>query len=463
MKIKFLPVITSLLAAAFMITSCLDSNEVETEYSSNASITAFSINDIDTRHTETRNGKDTTIVTTVIGKKYPFSIDQSKRFITNLDSLPVGTDITKVVASITADTPWIIMTKEDKDTVWTSTDSLNFETPLKFKVVAYSGVYGPSYTVNLKVHKQVPDSLQWTRVSTAFHKEIAAQKAVALGETIYVFAQLNDQTVLTTTSIQDGRNWTTPQTLNLPTPIDYTSAMAWGDHLYVLANADLYRSANGSTWERVNADDVKLSRLIANTASANNRKLYAINTDNHFVESENGTAWSVQEEVGEGFPTHNLSYASLPLVTNPSIERIAVMGNNEVPSDTTCITWSKLTTEKAWGDYPSNSNSNFCPKLAHISMIYYNDLLYTFGGPSQRNGKEIPAFSLFYVSKDQGITWQSVSRYLSFPDSFANLYQQADGNYSCVIDKNDFLWIIWSKSGEVWRGRINKLGFEQQE
>ena len=34
MKIKFLTVITSLLAAAFMITSCLDDNEVETEYSS---------------------------------------------------------------------------------------------------------------------------------------------------------------------------------------------------------------------------------------------------------------------------------------------------------------------------------------------------------------------------------------------------------------------------------------------
>lgn len=43
MKIKFLTVITSLLAAAFMITSCLDDNEVETEYSSESSITSFAI------------------------------------------------------------------------------------------------------------------------------------------------------------------------------------------------------------------------------------------------------------------------------------------------------------------------------------------------------------------------------------------------------------------------------------
>ena len=52
MKIKFLTVITSLLAAAFMITSCLDDNEVETEYSSESSITSFAIKDkIETQYT----------------------------------------------------------------------------------------------------------------------------------------------------------------------------------------------------------------------------------------------------------------------------------------------------------------------------------------------------------------------------------------------------------------------------
>ena len=50
MKIKFLTVITSLLAAAFMITSCLDDNEVETEYSSESSITSFAIKDKIERH-----------------------------------------------------------------------------------------------------------------------------------------------------------------------------------------------------------------------------------------------------------------------------------------------------------------------------------------------------------------------------------------------------------------------------
>lgn len=104
MKIKFLTVITSLLAAAFMITSCLDDKEVETEYSSESSITSFAIKDkIETQYTEKVNGKDTTLTFTVDGTKYPFAIDQGTRHIYNVDSLPVGTDISKVVVSIISD------------------------------------------------------------------------------------------------------------------------------------------------------------------------------------------------------------------------------------------------------------------------------------------------------------------------------------------------------------------------
>lgn len=461
MKIKFLTVITSLLVAAFMITSCLDDNNEEVEYSSNASITAFSINDIETRYTDSIHyGKDTTIVAKVTGKDYPFSINQIDRSITNVDSLPVGTDISKVVVNITADTPWLVIAAEDKDTVWTSTDSLNFENPVKFKVVAYSGVYGPAYTVKLNVHKQVPDSLQWTHISNGFDKEITKQKAVALGEKIYVFGQKSSETVITTTGINDGKGWTTPVTLSgIPANADYSSAMAWGNHLYILANEELYRSSEGTEWTKLNSSGVKLKHLIASVPST----LYAIDTENHFTESKDGTSWNQTGEVPADFPKSHLSYAVSPLVTNTTIERITIMGDNGIASDTASIVWARLTTEKNWEDYPVSENeSNYCPKLANPTMIYYNNQLYAFGGPGKSYGKNIPAFSRFYESKDQGITWEAISKNVAFPGDFTGLYDQADGNYSFVIDKNNFLWIIWSKSGQVWRGRINKLGFDKQ-
>lgn len=463
MKIKFLTVITSLLAAAFMITSCLDNDNEEIEYSPNSSITAFSINNIETKYLSEVDGKDTTLTATVVGKNYPFAIDQLQRTIWNVDSLPVGTDISKVVVEITADTPWLVIAAEDKDTVWTSTDSLNFENPVKFKVVAYNGTYGPAYTAKINVHQQVPDSLQWSHIGNGFNTNIEVQKAVTLDDKIYVFTQQGSKVALTTTDINSGKSWTELQTLNLPDHADYSSVMVWGSNLYILAGEELYRSANGTEWSKVNTD-AKFSRLIANVHSDKNKKLYAINAENHFMESGDGITWKVNEEVPANFPQSHLSYAAYPLMTNTSIDYLAVMGDNSIPTDTATIVWAKLTTENTWGDYPiMEKESKYCPKLANISMIYYNELLYAFGGPGKSYGKDIPAFSKFYVSKDQGVSWTPVSQYLFFPEEFTDLYNQANGNYSFVVDKNNFLWIIWSKSGQVWRGRINKMGFLKKD
>ena len=169
MKIKFLTVITGLLMAAFMITSCLNDDDNEVTLSSESSITAFSIKDnIETKYTAKVNGKDTTLTATVKGSDYPFIIDQVERRIYNADSLPVGTNVSKVVVEITADTPYILIVA-DKDSLWTSTDSLNFENPVKFKVMAQSMEYGAVYTAEINVHKQEPDSLVWSNLSSDFN------------------------------------------------------------------------------------------------------------------------------------------------------------------------------------------------------------------------------------------------------------------------------------------------------
>lgn len=465
MKIKFLTVITSLLAAAFMITSCLDENEVETEYSSESSITAFAIKDkIETQYTEKVNGKDTTLTFTVDGVKYPFAIDQGTRHIYNVDSLPVGTDISKVVVSIKSDGIGIFIVTEDKDSLWNETDSLNFEKPVRFKVMAMSGVYGPIYNAEINVHKQVPDSLQWSHRGNGFDHTVRAQKAVASGDSIYVFAQQDNGVAVTSTHIRDGGTWTPLQALpeNM-LHADYSSVLAWGDKLYILADNDLYCSSDGKSWNKVGAN-AKFGKLIAGVHSEHNRKLYAIDTDNHFMESTDALAWDTNGDVPAGFPKNRISYAAYPLATNKLIDRMVLMGENTVATDTTSTVWTRLTTEESWADYPTAANDSFyCPKLADIAMIHYNNQLYAFGGPGKSSGKDIPAFSRFYGSTDHGVTWKPVSRYVFFPPEFTELYNRAEGNYSYVTDKNNFLWIIWSRSGEVWRGKINKLGFDSKK
>ena len=94
-------------------------------------------------------------------------------------------------------------------------------------------------------------------------------------------------------------------------------------------------------------------------------------------------------------------------------------------------------------------------------MIHYNGMLYAFGGPGKEGNSE-KAFKYFYASNDNGIGWEKITEDVLFPYEFTNLYAQADGNYSFVVDNNHYVWFMWGKTGKVWRGRINKLGFVNQ-
>ena len=192
--------------------------------------------------------------------------------------------------------------------------------------------------------------------------------------------------------------------------------------------------------------------------------MYAINTDHRFIDTEDGVNWTVREQVPAEFPQKNLMHTSLPLTTNAAIDRILVLGQNTEATDTTTCIWSQLTKETTWGNYPKSENDMFhCPKLENQAVIHYNNLLYTFGGTGKRLNQKIPAFGYFFQSEDQGISWTQVTDKVVFPEEFERLYRQANGHYSYVVDQNQFLWIIWSQSGEVWRGRINKLGFAPKE
>ena len=64
------------------------------------------------------------------------------------------------------------------------------------------------------------------------------------------------------------------------------------------------------------------------------------------------------------------------------------------------------------------------------------------------------------IALDNGLTWDPVSRSVTFPEdgSFRAFYESSHGNYSCTVDSEHFIWIIW-ENGALSRGRINRLGF----
>ena len=74
-------------------------------------------------------------------------------------------------------------------------------------------------------------------------------------------------------------------------------------------------------------------------------------------------------------------------------------------------------------------------------------------------------FSTLFCSTDNGLTWETVKEDMTFATegtSFVELYNRGkvkgEGSYSCVVDKDNFIWIIWN-NGYMSRGRINHFGF----
>ena len=326
--------------------------------------------------------------------------------------------------------------------------------------MAQTGVFGRTYTAKINVHQVDPDSLNWTKIESNFSTGIQGQKAVYANNHIYVFGEQDDQVIMTMASVDNAKTWSEPIAINIPGKTDYTSAMFWGNQFYILAENSLYTSADGINWHPLDTS-YPIAQLTGGVYTENNQKIIGIDVDNYYIESTDGLIWSRHGVMPADFPCRRISYVDYALDTNPKFDKITLIGDNGISTDTVAVVWTQLSSENEWTDLTPDNNNYGCPNFENISMIHYNNKLYTFGGKAQHEGN-IDAFSKFYVSEDNGISWEAVTKKMMFPEEFKSLYDQAEGNYSCIVDDNQFIWIIWSQSNDIWRGRINKLGFEKQ-
>lgn len=467
MKIKFLSLISIFICVSSVMTSCLKDDDNSIVYPTDATIYSFSINDIKT--TIIRN-KDT-VSFTVDSKDYPFSIDQKAGLIFNSDSLPVRTDVSKVSLNITTAGGPVYYQKNGKDTIWTSADSLDFSNSSSVKPVIFT-VYSPDlqsatrqYKVWINVHKQYPDSLQWDPVRSSDFPGASItgkQKAVLLDNTLYVFAQVGQGVKVTSTSVRDGRDWEPLADLNgIASTADYASVIAFDHKLFITAGGKAYTSVDGTNWELTPSPEIRtfVSSFTNNPVSSTrlypqDKRLIGISGEN-FIQTSDGASWNLSGPVPGNFPVDH--FAATPAYisnSNPDVERVSVIGT-VAGIDTAAVSWTILSNERSYIQLsPSYDSADNCPKLENLSLIRYDDLLYAFGGKGIYN-PSIEAFEAFYVSEDNGIYWKKVTGNLSFPIQFLG----REESFSYVVDQDNFIWIMWSGSTEVWKGRINRLGF----
>ena len=382
-----------------LMASCLKSDEDTVTLYNDAVITGFTLG--------TMNKYVNATKTTYTGSTYSFSINQNVatnifkdvtcigRSIYNNDSLPLGTDLKHVLCTITTLNNGItIIENIDEPNVYSyysSTDSIDFTKPRKFRVFSSDGSVYNDYYVSVNVHQQDGNEFVW---------------------------KLMDD------------NWTAvPDALPLP--------------------AGIKQLLGGSTTEK-----------------------YALSTDNKLMVSrDNGTTW--QEDVvaddADMLPTRDLSLISYPMANTDSVDYVLLIGNREVNeqnNEATAMVWrkvvdySKQAPQAAWTYMGRNAKSDSLalPRMKNLTMVKYDDGILAFGAEGI-GGWDEPPYAMIYQSRDNGITWKYNSKY-NFPDGFENLLTT---NVTAVVDNDNFLWLYCEGSGQVWRGRLNKLGWKIQK
>ena len=395
-------------------------------------------------------GNDTVYYTSVSGSLYAMYIDQYKNEIYNPDSLPVGTFVNKVVlSSVTSDGIVAYRTLWATDTLFSSTDSMDFTTPRTFYCYAYSGTAKKTYTVHVNVHQVDPEVFEWNQTGTqvAALQNITAQKVVAKDGKIYVFALAGGQSEVLTSSQNDGGRWTVTA-LGL-TNFKPDDVQLMNNTFYALSDGKVVSSTDGTTWTET-ASTLSPDALVATST----HYLFALKDNALYGSADNGVTWTADSLNSNAtqLPSSGFSSVCLPMSFNSNFEYVLLAGSNADGNKE----WKKTldtvgNSTEAWTLYNGDNTVNYpFPSFNGIKMLKYDDKIYAMGIQGD-------TLSLFHLSNDAGRTWISQSGYYVHP------YNMKATNFSFTVDENNYIWIVCGGSGNVWRGRLNRLGFAKNQ
>jgi hypothetical protein len=358
---RILMPLTLLFAMGVLCTSCLGDSDEEYTYYDDTAITGFSLGTLNRNlYLTTDDGRDSIAKTTVTGSNYRFYIDQEQCRIFNTDSLPYGTDVEKVICTVSTKNAGTVVIKHpqnDSIMFYTSSDSIDFSVPRTFIVYSQNGKNFRQYDVRVNAHKESGDEMVW--------KQFTAEE----GQAAMQQANLKER-------------------MEMP---------VWDD-------------------EQLDSDPSLL-------------------------------------------PTEDITVNHFTLRTNSDVQKIVVAGNRSravYPDDTLAVVWSKLVEygevshPHPWIYHNPTGNRFALPRLKSLTTVCYDDCILALGITDDAT------MSNFYVSRDGGITWKTESTY-PLPDGI-----QATEQVTMEVDEDNFLWIT-TDNNTVWRGRVNRLGWEDPQ
>ena len=457
-----LPLLMTVLVVPFVMTSCSSDDEA-TEYSRDCYISSFTLGSLQRSiYGKTSQGMDSIYTTAYAGSYFTMIIDQRGNTIENYDSLPVRTRVNKVLTTVSF-TGTLVWRKADltgvADTTWTAysnADSLDFTTPLHFRVYSEGGLSYRTYTVKVNVHQQMGDSTTWNSLgqvdalATTTH-----HKATVWNNQLTILSKQTDGTLLLTQHpLSTAGSWTSSATTGSDNAIPSTLQKQGNRLLVSTTDGKLLETTDGTTWTIAPYPALTGMRLVA----ATDDYVYALSAGKLY--RSNGAAWDEEKLDDDASKLPNDYLNSVCCEMENGMKRLMLIGSHGGDTQYATI-WAKAwekgdEAQEEWIYYEPNGADKFrCPLLRNLCIVPYDGGLQALGGRSLDN--RIEPMDTIRHSADYGITWKGyLDNDLNIDPAIQTAAQTAQ-YITATVDDEKHLWII--VDDKVWRGRINRLGW----
>ena len=407
-----------------------------------------------------------------------FTIDQINGKIYNKDSMKFGTrDDFKVLATVGYDSPYGVrglyfIEQATGDTVKSTTDSINFSEPVMITVYAYDGVATKTYEAQLNIHQVDPDIMVWEKYGDILPgRSFKDMKAIKYHDSCYVYVNENSVYQLYKSDLEDLYTWERVTLSGFPDHALLMQMLVFQGELYVVTEeGGLYVSSNGLEWRQVAMDNpVKalLGYLPESTITGRDDVLcFAATVDGElrFVTMDNQLVCTQGQVVPEAFPLSgfgNFSYLSM------YYPRLVIASGRDANNRTSNMVWATMD-GLSWSAL-SKEAFTFSNREG-AAVFYYDYSFFLIGGIADDAG---PSKDILF-SIDQGVTWlEKVYVYNKETASYdEESYYKMPGEFvsrgyiSVILDKDNYMLLFGGKAtndtnvmNEIWRGRINRLGF----
>ncbi len=422
-----------------------------------------------------------------------FTIDLIKGQIYNADSLPFGTNVTRLVPIITTTdgaslAELTVKRAGESDTTYNyltnSTDSIDFTNPVNLRVVSADGTAEKNYTITVNVHKVVADSLAWSQAERLSLPSLFSipneQHTVIQNDKIHCLTRYESKYCLATSEAsrlgdKNSTNKWNHQYIEFGFTPNINSFTASDDALYILSDSgELYTSANGLSW---------------NTTGLKWHSIYMGYQSTVLGSVKDGDAWLIQQYPGNKLSplpnnmpvsgTSNPVTYSFTMGQNP---QTYIVGGRKADGSLTGATWGFD------GDSWCKISAREIP-VALEGMVVIP--FYTFKVNSDWTTTTYPTIiatggrkadrtieSTVYVSNDYGYSWNKASSLMQLPEYIPAMYNSQAVVVNTTFDAKSrvskpleswecpYIYLFGGVNAEgatyntLWKGTINRLTFK---